>query len=280
MAAERKVLSPEEGAALKFLYESPLGRLILKLLICPTVSRLCGRFMDSRFSKGMIRGFAEKNKISLEPYEDKDYTCFNEFFCRKLKRFSFDENPRSLISPCDAKLSAFPIDSRREFFIKGVPYRVSDLLQNEELAVRYEEGLCLIFRLTVDDYHRYCYIDSGSKGENRFLPGRLHTVQPIALRSCNIYRENCREYTVMETEHFGSVTQVEVGALLVGKIVNHQQAGSFARGEEKGMFCYGGSTIVLLLEKGRVHLDPELLENTEQSLETVVKIGEKIGRVL
>lgn len=280
MAAERNVFVLEEGAALKFLYENPLGRLVLKILICPPVSRMCGCFMDSRLSKWIIKGFMKKNGISLDRYEAKEYTSFNEFFCRKLKVFCFDKDPESLIAPCDARLSVFPVDRQREFFIKGTPYRVSDLLQNESLAKRYEDGLCLIFRLAVDDYHRYCYVDDGRRGESRFLPGKLHTVQPIALRSCNIYKENCREYTVMETEHFGSVTQVEVGALLVGKIVNHRQRSSFSRGEEKGFFCYGGSTIVLLLEKDRVRLDPEFLENTQRSLETIVKIGEKIGRKL
>lgn len=280
MAAERKAAAPEEGKALKFLYETPLGRLVLKILICPAVSRLCGRLMDSRLSRHIIKGFIEKNRISLQRYEEKEYASFNAFFCRKLKAFSFDEEVESLIAPCDAKLSAFPINPQREFFIKGTPYRVSDLLQNEELAKRYEGGLCLIFRLAVDDYHRYCYIDSGSRGESRFLPGKLHTVQPIALRSCNIYKENCREYTVMETEHFGCVTQVEVGALLVGKIVNHRKEGSFKRGEEKGYFCYGGSTIVLLLEPERAGLDAEFLENTRAGLETMVEIGERIGRAL
>lgn len=277
MAADRRTLSPRESASLTFLYENPLGRILLKLLTRPAVSRVCGRFMDSGLSKGMIKGFAEKNGISPERYEEREYTCFNDFFCRRLKGFSFDRQPGSLISPCDAKLSVFPVDSRREFFIKGVPYKVSDLLQDEGLAARYEGGLCLIFRLTVDDYHRYCYMDSGVEGKSRFLPGKLHTVQPIALRSCNIYRENCREYTVLETEHFGTAVQVEVGALLVGKIVNYHGAGCFAKGEEKGMFRYGGSTIVLLLEEDRVRLDPEFIENTRRSLETVVKIGEKIG---
>ncbi len=280
MAAERTVFALKESAALRFLYETPLGRFWLKLLICPVVSRMCGVFMDSRLSRSLIKGFIRKNGISMERYGEKQYASFNEFFCRRLKAFSFDKDPGSLIAPCDAKLSAFPINSQKEFFIKGVPYRVSDLLRNEELAGRYEGGLCLIFRLAVDDYHRYCYIDDGVRREARFLPGKLHTVQPIALRSCNIYRENCREYTVMETEHFGCVTQVEVGALLVGKIVNHQQDGAFVRGQEKGFFCYGGSTIVLLLEKERAQLFPEFFANTERGLETIVKIGEKIGRKL
>ena len=81
-----------------------------------------------------------------------------------------------------------------------------------------------MFRLTVEDYHRYFYIDGGSKGENVFIEGRLHTVQPIALEHRRVFTENCREYTVLHTENFGDVTQVEVGAMMVGRIVNNQGA--------------------------------------------------------
>lgn len=277
MTAKRQWIKAEDTAALRFLYESLPGRLLLKLLVAPAVSRLCGRFMDSRLSKGLIDGFAEKNGIDRGKYEQREYSSFNDFFCRRLARFSFDERPDSLIAPCDAKLSVFSISSQKEFLIKGTPYSVEDLLRNRELAAYYEDGICLIFRLGVDDYHRYCYMDQGTKGRNVFIPGRLHTVQPIALRRYDIYKENCREYTVMDTRNFGKVTQVEVGALLVGKIANRQQEGSFRRGEEKGMFLYGGSTIVVLLEKDRARIDAEFFENTERSLETIVKIGERIG---
>lgn len=276
----RKTVKAEDGAALRFLYESFPGRALLKLLVAPGVSRLCGRVMDSGFSRWFIHGFAERSGIDRSQYEQRKYVSFNDFFCRRLARFSFDERPDSLIAPCDSKLSAFSISERQEFMIKGTPYSVADLLRNQELASSYEGGICLIFRLAVDDYHRYCYIDDGTKGRNMFLPGRLHTVQPIALGRYDIYKENCREYTVMNTQRFGKVTQVEVGALLVGKIRNHQQAGSFRRGEEKGMFLYGGSTIVLLLEKDRAKVDEEFFENTANSLETVVKIGERIGTAI
>lgn len=276
----RKTVKAEDGAALRFLYGSFLGRALLKILVMPGISRLCGRFMDSRASRGLIDGFAARGGIDRSQYEQRQYVSFNDFFCRKLVRFSFDERPDSLIAPCDSKLSAFLISERQEFMIKGTPYSVADLLRDQELASGYEGGTCLIFRLGVEDYHRYCYIDDGTKGGNVFLKGRLHTVQPIALRRYDIYKENCREYTVMNTQRFGKVTQVEVGALLVGKIMNHQQAGSFRRGEEKGMFLYGGSTIVLLLEKDRAQVDEEFFENTANSLETVVKIGERIGTAI
>lgn len=136
----------------------------------------------------------------------------------------------------------------------------------------------MIFRLCVDDYHRYCYIDNGTKTENVHINGELHTVNPIALEKYNIYKRNSREFTMLHTENFGDVVCIEVGAMLVGRIKNrHRNAHYFAKGEEKGMFEYGGSTIVLLFEKGMISVDSDILANSAHGYETVVKYGEKIG---
>ena len=154
---------------------------------------------------------------------------------------------------------------------------MSSLLQNEELARRYCGGICAIFRLTVSDYHRYCYFDGGTKGENVFIPGKLHTVNPISTELYPIYKTNSREYTVLHTENFGDVVQMEVGALLVGRIVNYHQEHRFCRGEEKGRFEFGGSTIVLLFEKNTVRFPEEIFEFSAKGYEKKVKMGEKIG---
>ena len=129
----------------------------------------------------------------------------------------------------------------------------------------------------MDDYHRYCYIDNGSKSRNIHIDGELHTVNPIALGRYNIYKRNSREYTVLHTENFGDAVQVEVGAMLVGRIVNHDGEGKIRRGTEKGMFEFGGSTIVMLFEKDRISIDSDILRNSANGDETVVKYGEKIG---
>lgn len=135
----------------------------------------------------------------------------------------------------------------------------------------------MIFRLEVDDYHRYCYIDSGTKTENTFINGELHTVNPIALEHYNIYKRNCREYTVLHTENFGDVVQVEVGAMMVGRIVNRHGAAEVVRGEEKGKFEFGGSTIVLLVQEDMIRIDDDILRNSAENIETVVKYGEKVA---
>lgn len=237
--------------------------------------------MSSRLSKLWIKSFIRKNGIDMERYEAVDYRSYNDFFTRRLREQpTLPTDPHTLFSPCDAKLSAYPITEDSRFTIKNGVYSVAELLENPTLAAEYEGGLCLIFRLAVDDYHRYCYIDSGTKEENVFIPGVLHTVQPIALEKYDFYKRNCREYTVLHTEHFGDVIQVEVGALMVGRIVNRDQSGAFVRGNEKGNFEFGGSTIVLLFKKGAVTVDSEILGNSVLGYETVVHIGEEIGSAL
>ena len=270
----------EEPGTLKFLYENAFGRALLKIATLPVFSIIAGAFLDSSLSKRFIKGFIEKNHIDMYDYgRSGSYTSFNDFFTRKVREGvrPVDEDPDSLISPCDGKLTAFTIDGDQIFAIKGSFYSVADLLKDEELADEYREGTALVFRLTVDDYHRYCYIDDGRKDDNVHLRGRLHTVQPIALRNVPVFVQNSREYTVMDTEHFGRVIQIEVGALMVGKIKNHQRVCEIKRGREKGMFLFGGSTIILLFKEGAVNIDGEIFQNTERDLETVVKMGEKIG---
>ncbi|MGN1126077.1 MAG: phosphatidylserine decarboxylase [Ruminococcus sp.] len=272
--------SLKKDSTLKFLYENPFGRIILKVITLPFVSSVVGKYMSSSLSKGRIKKFISANGINMEEYEDRDFASFNDFFTRKIKegRRPLPQDKEVIFSPCDGKLSGYKIDKDTVLPVKGSHYTVSQLLNNNELAEKYSDGYCLVFRLSVDDYHRYSYIDSGIKEENVKIKGRLHTVQPIALEKSPVFIQNSREYTVMHTENFGDVVQVEVGALMVGKIKNHQGKGRMIRGEEKGMFLFGGSTIILLLSSREVQVDELFFENTKNHLETIIKLGEPLGR--
>lgn len=134
-----------------------------------------------------------------------------------------------------------------------------------------------MFRLSVDDYHRYIYVDSGRESVRRRIPGVLHTVNPAANDVYSIYKENTREYSLMKSEHFGTLLMMEVGALMVGKIENHPVCDHVDRGQEKGNFAFGGSTIIYMTQKGCVVPDQDLLTNSQEGVETKVQIGSKIG---
>ena len=264
--------------SLRFLYYRKVGRPILRLCSARWMANTYARYLNSRLSKRKIKKFIRRNGIDMSEYKQVKYRSFNEFFTREIKPECrpVDRDESSLISPCDGKLTAFKIDENSIFRVKGFDYSMNTLLKNEELARQFEGGVCLIFRLCVDDYHRYIYFDRGTAEDNVFIKGRLHTVQPTALAKRRVFTENCREYTLLHTENFGDALQVEVGAMFVGRIVNHAKK-QFERGEEKGKFEFGGSTILLILKKDVVEIDGEILKNTQEEYETVIKCGERIG---
>ena len=252
---------------------------MLKLASSRGLSRLCGRFLDTSLSRPLIRRFIRQYHIQTSDYTTQQFACFNDFFSRQIRPElrPIPQQPEALICPCDGLLSAYRISAGTVLPIKQSTYTISELLGGDPVAAQYDNGLCLVFRLCVDHYHRYCYLDSGRKGGNVFLPGKLHTVRPIALAARPVFVQNCRAYTVMETDHLGPVVQVEVGAMLVGKIQNHHGACRFRRGEEKGMFRYGGSTIVVLLEPGRAELQDAIWQAARRGVETPVRMGQIIG---
>ena len=182
-------------------------------------------------------------------------------------------------SPCDGLLSVWPISDDTVLPVKQSHYTLISLLRNQELAAEYKDGICLVFRLCVDNYHRYNYPVSGKKSSNVFIKGILHTVRPIALETFPVFTENCREYTVIDSPEFGKIVQMEVGAMLVGKIVNHDGEAEVRRGNEKGYFVYGGSTIIMLIKKDRLTVRGDLLQNSQAGIESPVKMGEKIGEI-
>ena len=265
--------------SLTFLYKTIPGRFFLKLLTTRALSKACGAFLDSRLSACLIKDFVKKKSINLDDYETDGIKTFNQFFRRKSKEGlrPFDLSPSSLCAPCDGLLSVWKINDDTVLPVKQSQYTVSRLLQNEALAEEYKDGLCLVFRLCVNHYHRYAYADGGKKGANVFIPGILHTVRPIALEAGPVFTENCREYTIIESPNFGKLIQMEVGAMLVGRIVNLEGEAMAVRGKEKGYFEYGGSTIILLVKKNTVIIDEKILHNSQAGLESPVKMGEMIG---
>lgn len=264
---------------LRRLYGSVPGRKLISLLIKPRVTEIMGFFMDRSVSTLMIDGFVKKNNIQMSDYIPTRYKSYNEFFTRRIKpsKRSFDPDETVLCSPCDGKVSAYNITPGLTVNIKGSNYSVKSLLRNTELSEEMAGGVMMIIRLTVDNYHRYAYIDDGFKSGNFYIPGVFHTVNPIALEHANIYYENSREYTVINSIHFGTFIQMEVGALGVGKIVNYDEECEIYRGDEKGRFEFGGSTVVLLFEKDAIIPDADLIKNTEEGCETIIKLGERIG---
>lgn len=267
---------------LRFFYSNAAGRFLLKGMVRPSISKTGGWLLNRSISKIAVRPFVKKNRIELSQFEKQEFHSYNDFFKRKMKAQyrPIDMEPEAFISPCDGKLSVYPISDDSYLSIKYTEYNLKSLLRSEKLAKYYEGGYAFVFRLTVDDYHRFCYIDDGKKSRNYRIPGVFHTVNPVANDVYPIYKENTREFSLLKSKAFGTVLMMEVGALMVGRIQNHHEACDVVRGQEKGCFEFGGSTVVVLVKKGRVEVQERILHNTAEECETIVRMGERVGRVV
>ena len=267
----------ENSGSVQFLYGTPPGRCILKVIQVGRLDRIAVWFLKSPLSRPVIPGYIRRNQIPMEQFREERYRTFRDFFVREKKSLAVDPDPSHLISPCDGWLSTCPIDAHSCFAIKGSHYGLGDLLQDPELARDFHGGTCLIFRLCASDYHHYCYIDDGTLERSQYIEGELLSVQPVACAAYPVYTPNRRVWSLLQTAHFGPVIQTEIGALVVGGIVNRPAPNGFHRGEEKGRFELSGSTITLLLQKDRAALLPQLAQQLTDGREVRVTYGMQIG---
>ncbi len=273
---------------LRWTYETPLGRLALKLGISRKwLSRWYGRRMDDPKTVSKIKPFIHEYGLDPETFQKpvEDFDSFNDFFYRKLKPEArpVDPAPDSITFPADGRhWCAENIDDSDLFAIKGHRLNLAALVGGDRnLVERFQGGSVVISRLCPVDYHRFHFPTDGLPGEARRINGPLFSVNPIALlKRPSIWWENARELTLIEASSVGGVLYLEIGATMVGSIQQTYRPGNpIKKGDEKGCFAFGGSCVMILFEPGRVRLDKDLLENSAQGLETYALFGERLGVV-
>lgn len=282
-------LKKEVIAGEKLLYwlnETKSGKSILEILIKRKLfSKLYGKLQDLSISKRKINKYVDELAIDLDEakIEDiKDYSNFNDFFTRKLKKEArpiiLDDDV--LISPADGKILAYEnIDINKVIQVKGIMFTLKDLLLDDNLAKKYEGGTYVIVRLAPSDYHRYHFPDSGFVKESKPIKGHYYSVNPIALKkTVDLYCQNKREITIFQSDNFNDILFLEVGATCVGSIIQTYNQNTYVyKGAEKGYFKFGGSTVILLFKKDVITVDYDILNNTNSGYETKVNMGERIG---
>jgi phosphatidylserine decarboxylase len=264
---------------LHFLYDTAPGRILLGAIFSRRwYSRMNAILNKSRRSRKKIEPLIRRFGIDMDDYPRRTYASYDSFITREIdpSRRPIETDPNALIAVADSKLLAYSITNDGRIPVKQGSYTVSGLLRDPDLAASYKDGTCLVFRLSTHDYHRYCFVDDGKVVRTRTINGMLHSVQPISAKRFKPFTENSREFSVIETVNFSTVVAVEVGALLVGKIHNYDIT-ACRRGQEKGYFSLGGSTICLLLKPGSVKIDPDITEHARRHIETKVRLGEAIG---
>jgi phosphatidylserine decarboxylase len=277
-------LKTEKVAAenwLVWLYNNPVGEATLWTLVKRKfVSSIYGDMMDRTSSTKKIQPFIEDFEINMNVFQKQEYNSFNDFFTRKINNNArpIDTAATITVSPADGKILAYADISNSDFIVKGYRFNIVSFLDNAELAKKYIDGSLLIIRLAPADYHRYHFPISGKVSANTKIDGDYYSVNPLALRKMTeIFCLNKREYTVVTNPVFGEVVMAEVGATMVGSMVQTYSGDFVTKGDEKGYFKFGGSTVVLLFEKNKISIDDDLLSNTIKGYETSVIQGERIG---
>ena len=278
----------EKVAGEKYLnwsYSSPSGKGLVELFLKKKLfSKLYGYYCDTKLSSRKIQGFIDDFQIDMSIYQDTPdkHSSFNEFFIRSLNPAAriIPKNNNVLISPCDGKVSAYSNITLDDLVqIKGFTYSLKELVENNAVYNLYHGGTCLIFRLCPTDYHRFHFIDDGVCSETTKIKGHYYSVNPIALKSVKkLFCQNKREWSIFHSDNFDDIIYMEVGATCVGTIIqNFTPNFKITKGEEKGYFKFGGSTVILFFKKDVVKIDEDLLTQTQLGYETSVFMGEKIG---
>lgn len=267
----------KDRKSLIFLYKTIPGRIILKLITKPIFSKTMEKLTNTKLSKIYIKKFIKNNNINMNNYEKKDYKSFNDFFTRKVNKSKRNQKStkNQLISPCDSKITIYKIDKKLTINVKNSKYSIKNLIK-EEPNDKFQNGICIVFRLCVDDYHRYHAFDNYEVITSKKIKGLLHTVNPISYENYKVFTENQREVSLLKTENFKEVYQIEVGALNIGKIHNKTET-KYKKYDERGYFSFGGSTIILLFQKDTVKIDKDIENWSKKGVEVKVEYGDVIG---
>lgn len=275
-------------SAINFLYDNPVGKIVSGVVTSSIVSCIYGELQSMNFTKNKVPGFVKDFNIQMDDYLPSDgrslddpYGSFNEFFIRRFKdgKRPFNSSEDEMSAFAEARYFGYEsIKDDETIPVKGKYLNSKELLQNEKWEKVFQDGPLLLARLCPVDYHRFHYPLDGEVIDYYKIGGGYHSVNPIALKKKNdIFSTNIREVTILNTQRFGKLAYVEVGATMVGRIVQSGDLKSFKRGDEKGYFLFGGSTVIVIGEKGKWSPDQDILDNTKNSIETYIHLADKVA---
>jgi phosphatidylserine decarboxylase len=271
-------------ALLDWLHASPAGRRVRAAL---SRSRLLHRAVeaaaDSRLSARLVPWAARRYGIDLAEAEvpPGGFDTFNAFFTRALRPGArpVDPDPASLVSPGDGHLLVVaPLGDEARLVVKGVASPLAAVLGDAALAAEYRGGAAAILRLYVPDCHRLVFPCAGVPTAPRLLAGGYHAVSPRPGNDVPFLALNRRAVSLLETERFGRLALVDVGGFLVGSIRHLYAPGTrVEKGAPRSLFRFGGSTLVVVAQPGRVRFREDLVRARARGEETRVRMGEAIG---
>lgn len=265
----------------RWLYTTNCGKKLQFILVRRFLSKIYGFTQSLPPSAKKIPNFIRQFSIKMEQFEVTEYHNFNQFFIRrfrpKMRPFISEEN--QMPAGCEARYLGFSsVDETVTFPIKGGLANIKTLLNSEKWGQHFNEGPLLIARLAPVDYHRFHFFDDCTIMDHYHVAGPLHSVNPVALKeNPSILVQNARHVTILQTNNFGTVAMIEVGALCVGAIEQTYEGNQFKRGQEKGHFLFGGSTVAFLGTKDAWEPTADILDHSARGMETLVQLGDWVA---
>lgn len=279
------------SSALKLLYGDDIITKILGVPLLHTIvknpifSSVYGFFQKTKSSQKKIKPFIKNFEVDPKEFLDSvdTYASFNDFFIRKLKpeaRPIFQGDNIAVI-PADGRYLFFQdIDAALGFVVKDQKFNLETLLDDPILKEKYSGGSMIMARLCPTDYHRFHFPADCEPGKVKMINGWLYSVNPIAIKKdIHIFTENKRAITELKTRQFGKILYLEIGATSVGSInQTYTPNQPYKKGDEKGYFSFGASSLILLFEPGRLIIDEDLLLATSQGFEIKCLMGQSMGQ--
>ena len=272
---------------LRWTYETFLGRLALNAFVKRALfSRWYGWRMSRPSSKRLIKPFIRQYNLDTNEFEKSPeaFSSFNDFFYRKLKPQArpVHEDGKAVVFPADGRhLGIGSLGVEEGIYVKGQRLKASQLLGDNRFSKRFDQGAAIISRLCPVDYHRFHSPVSGRIAEQYLANGSLYSVSPIGLRrNLSFLWENKRLVSLIDTEKFGYVAFIAVGATCVGSIKMTRGPGEpLVKGDELGYFAFGGSCVIILFQHGKIKLEQDLLRESKSYREMYSKIGDIAGTI-
>lgn len=275
---------------IQWMYGSTSGKILSNLMVRGPLSSIYGVTQSTKLSSKKVAPFIKDFNIDMDQFVPADeatseipYPSFNDFFIRRFKEGKRNFPAESSVMGAFAEARYYGYDSIQDdetIPVKGTFLNAKELLANEKWTDTFHDGPLLLARLCPVDYHRF-HSPLDSKVLDYYkVRGELHSVNPIALKKkADIFSKNLREVTILETEEFGKIAYVEVGAMMVGKVVQSGDLKEYRAGQEKGYFLFGGSTVIVIGEKGKWKPSSDISDNTKKGIETYIQLGDEVAKI-
>ena len=265
---------------LRWLYESRSGSLLGQLLTHTIPCTIYGWTKNRKASAKGIPSFIKDYGVNAKDFNSiEKFNSFNDYFARTFLPGKREWSSDQSVLPAFCEGRYLVSKAKDKVNLKGSRISPLDLI-GEKYGEEYKDATAIICRLAPVDYHWFHFPDDGEVLDSFEIKGSLNSVSPIALRNkVDVLNTNKRVVNILNCKNLGEVAYVEIGAFCVGTIIQKWKNSEFKRGEAKGHFLFGGSTVVMLVKNKNIEFNKYLSDYSSKGIESYFKLGSEVGRV-